>query len=201
MKGNSRNAPKASSGRDDRRGFESAPPDRELVTRIRVGDSAAFEVLFQRYYVDLCDFAVMYTSDLDEAREIVQSVFVRLWENRERWVVETSLRSYLFSAVRNSSLNHHRSIARLRDASLAAGGSLPILQEHTPEDEFCHMEQIQAVHRAIDQLPERQRAAFLLHRRHGMNYREIAAALGISERTVEVHIARALRTLYLALRD
>src|SRR5690625_176998 len=77
----------------------------ETIQKINQGDESAFEQLFHLYYDRLCMFSAGYVGSSDQARDIVQEVFIALWENRQTLTIETSLKSYLFQAVRNRSTN------------------------------------------------------------------------------------------------
>lgn len=172
--------------------------DLALVARIESGDESAFEELFRRYYRDLYLFALGYVRSRDLAEEVVQEVFVRLWERRQRWSPSSSLKLYVYRAVRNEALNCLRSL-RVREYEPlevvdAAHGHL-ILEALTPIGMMQQTELVSAVAEAIDRLPERRRAAFLLHRIHGFTYEEIAATMEISPKTVANQISEALHYL------
>lgn len=171
--------------------------DGELVGLIRAGDPEAFEALFHQYHAPLCAFAYRYLEARDLAEEIVQEVFLFVWERRETWQVRTTVRGYLFTAVRNAAVSYlrHERVVRRRAPEvrevLVAAASVP---ETEPGGET-----IAAVQQAIGRLPARCRLAFTLHREQGLTYTEVAEVLAISPRTVEVQIGRALKALRLAL--
>ena len=177
----------------------SSDIERAWVARSRAGDVNAFEAIFQLYYEHLCAFAERFVRSPDAARDAVQDVFVRIWEQKQVCQGCDSLRAYLFTAVRNRSLKllrHHGVVQRgleqmTREQSSPGAGAPPA----TPEDHVRAVELAAAVDRVIQQLPERSREAYLLHRQHGMSYAEIAAIMGVSIKTVENHIVRALRGL------
>jgi RNA polymerase sigma-70 factor, ECF subfamily len=181
----------------------SSDLERAWVARSRAGDAKAFESIFRLYYQHLCEFAERLLRSPDAARDSVQDVFVRIWEQRQSCRGCDNLRAYLYTAVRNRALKiiRHRGIvqrghARMSGERASPGtGSTPA----TPEEHTRLVELSAAVDRAIQQLPERSREAYLLHRQHGMSYAEIAEVMGVSVRTVENHIARALRGLREAL--
>lgn len=166
------------------------------VTEIQQGSEAAFEALFRRYYPELCSFAVSFVGSFDKAREVVQIVLMKLWERREKWHIHSTLRGYLYRAVRNQGLSYARQEERRRSVSLDtnAGVREPFTRDN-PEGITSLRDRLRVVQEAIEQLPERQRSAFTLHRRHGLSYKEIAVVMDISPRTVEVHIATALKSL------
>lgn len=90
----------------------SQRPDREWFKRIRRGDRDAFELLFRGYYDCLCTFAEGYVRSFSEAEDVVDQVFLTLWESRAEWNLRRSIKSYLYGAVRNGALNHlkHRCV-------------------------------------------------------------------------------------------
>lgn len=162
---------------------------------IQDGNERAFENMFRAYYSRLCRFAAEYVDSEHRARDLVQDVFLRIWERRAEWTVQRSLKAYLYRAVRNRALN----AMRRRDTRHEAKEDL----KHTTERR-TRGTAVEAVHAgvlseevetAIQALPERRRTAFLLHRRHGLTYKEIASAMGITPKTVENQIGRALKAL------
>ena len=171
--------------------------EKAWVSRARAGDATAFEAIFRTYYERLCGFAERLVHSPDAARDVVQDVFVRVWEQRENCQGCDNLKGYLFTAVKNKAfkfLRHrnvvHRSAEDLAKEQRVPGSASPPM---TPEEHTRSSELELAVQRVIDQLPERSRTAYLLHRQQDMSYAEIAVVMGISVRTVENHIARALR--------
>lgn len=171
------------------------PPDRTaLVLRIRAGDAQAFEALFHAFHAGLCAFAYRYVKSREVAEEIVQEVFLFLWERRETLDVRDSIKNYLFTAVRNAAvswLRHERVVARRQVETL----ELFSRPAPSPDSMAISGELLAAVRRAIDRLPERCRLIFTLHREQGLTYGEIAQVLGLSPKTVEVQMGRALKAL------
>jgi len=168
---------------------------RRWVGRIRAGDEEAFRAVFDTYYADLCRFASQFVSVPSHARDIVQQVFLKIWESRSEWTVHTSLKAYLYQSVRNRALNsvrHDRASAAMEDRLKEAS---PSAQERTAEDRYRTTRLREHIDEAIARLPARQKTAFLLQRRHGLSYREIAAVMDITPKTVENHIGRALQFL------
>jgi RNA polymerase sigma-70 factor (family 1) len=176
----------------------AASPERDWVERIRAGDPAAFEALFHAYHVPLCAFAYRYVGARDLAEEIVQELFLFVWERRETWDVRTSVKNYLFTAVRNAALSYlrHERVIRRREAETVELFARP---SASADSETRAGELVAAVHRAVGRLPERCRLIFTLHREQGLTYAEIAQVLEISPKTVEVQMGRALKSLRKAL--
>lgn len=173
--------------------------DHLCFSALKSGDPAAFATLFRRYYDALCAFAEGLVASSDDAEEVVEEVFVRLWERRDRLNVRVSVKAYLYSATRNQALNQLRRVAtekRWVDRVVRVGET-PGLGEAPPGvvEALYAADLARAVEAAIPKLSERCRQVFLLHRRHGLTYAEIADSLGISPKTVENHLGRALKEL------
>lgn len=164
---------------------------------IAAGDRAAFEALFRLHYRPLCAFAVQYVKDTDKAEDLVQDLFFRLWLDRAKLAITTSLKAYLFASVRNRCLNEVKSAGRVRVLNEEADEHA--MDEERSEDE--HTERIARVQAAIELLPEERRKVFKLSRYEGLKYHEIAARLGISVKTVENQMGKALKSLREELAD
>ena len=163
--------------------------DDELLARIRAGDTHAFEQLFRRYAEPLYDCAYGYVGSRDAAQEVVQQLFVTLWERRRIWQVSGTVATYLYRAVRNGSLNALRSNRR----RLALGERVSDAPGIDQEIEAADLARVVA--RIVARLPERCREVFRLNRYHHLTYAEVAETLNLSVKTVELHMARALREL------
>ena len=163
-----------------------------LLNGIQKGDSDAFELLFRKYYASLCVFAVKYIHDSDSAREIVQDLFVSLWENRANIGIEKSLKSYLTVAVR------HNCVRFLKQQN--ANRPIDTLSENEyPEDYLYDSLELDELYKqllnAIEQLPEQCKKIFKLSRFEELKYSEIAEKLGLSVKTIETQMGRALKML------
>jgi RNA polymerase sigma-70 factor (ECF subfamily) len=172
--------------------------DRAWAERIRAGDEAAYESLFREYYVKLCTHANTILAAPDVAEEIVQNVFVKLWRNRASWEIRTSVRAYLYTAVRNGALNHiHRSRTEERAYQEAARDAQARRALFAPgAAERVETEQIaDEVRRAIERLPARCRQVVTMRWQHQLKHAEIAEILGISIKGVENHLARGMQVL------
>ena len=159
--------------------------------RIAAGDRTVFEALFRLHYRPLCAFAVQYVKDTDKAEDLVQDLFFRLWLDRAKLTITTSLKAYLFASVRNRCLNVVKSAGRVRVLNEEVDEHA--VDEERSEDE--HTERIARVQAAIELLPEERKKVFKLSRYEGLKYHEIATRLGISVKTVENQMGKALKTL------
>jgi RNA polymerase sigma-70 factor (ECF subfamily) len=167
--------------------------DHDLLDRLRQSDHAAFEALFREHYASLVGVAERMLRRRETAEEIVQDVLLEIWRRRETLVIEESPRAYLFRATRNRALNairHERLVDR--SAHLVRGETLsaPPTSAGAAESEIE-----EAVRAAVAELPDRCREVFELSRGSGLRYAEIAAVMGISVKTVEAQMGKALRTL------
>lgn len=158
---------------------------------IAAGNRPAFEALFRLHYRPLCAFAMQYVKDGDQAEDLVQDLFFRLWMDREKTKVTSSLKSYLFQAVRNRCLNALKVQGRVRSLN----EEVDEMEDEYDRTEEEHAERAARVHAAIEALPEERRRVFKLSRHEGLKYHEIAERLGISVKTVENQMGKALKTL------
>lgn len=158
---------------------------------------ADLEGLFRLHYRPLCGFALGYLKDKDHAEDIVQELFVRLWQDRESLSIQASVKSYLFTAVRNRCLNALVVKKRMRplDEKMEA---MPAGEEREENELSERMARVQA---AIEALPTERRKVFRLSRNEGLKYHQIAERLDISVKTVENQMGKALKSLREELAD
>ncbi|MCB0631833.1 MAG: RNA polymerase sigma-70 factor [Lewinella sp.] len=162
-------------------------------------DKMQFESLFRSHFRYLCNFAQQYVTDADAAQDICQKVFIRLWERREQMDPKQSIKSYLFTAVKNRCLNHIRDHKKYRSQILDLEcGDFDMVTE----EEQLDVEELQTkIEQALSTLPEKCRQVFEMSRYQGMKYREIAEELDISQKTVEAHMSKAMKALRIQLKD
>jgi RNA polymerase sigma-70 factor (ECF subfamily) len=148
----------------------------------------------------LCAYGNQFLGDLDAAEEVVQEIMFRIWTNRSSLVIETSMKSYLFRAVRNSCMNvlKHQ---KVRQEFAASKDQDAIDYQQSREDEMIVSELEQKIREAIDHLPMERRKVFIMSRYDGMTYNQIAEKLGISVKTVENQMGKALKSLREELSD
>ncbi|WP_028663731.1 RNA polymerase sigma-70 factor [Runella zeae] len=174
--------------------------DTQILSAIRQGDERVFETIFRKHYASLCTYGRSILHDAEEAEEIVQTVFVNIWEKREELEITQSLKSYLFRAVHNHCLNRikHQKV-RNEHQEYAT-----YYQETTYEsvsDTVYKNELETQLSLAIEKLPEQCRIIFKLSRFNELRYQEIADQLGLSVKTVENQIGKALKILRTELAD
>lgn len=150
-----------------------------------------FQEVFTQHYNGLCNYANSFLRDTDTSEDIVQEVFTRIWEKRQDLVGKQEIRFYLFTAVRNNCLTHLQRNRKNGMVMLAdQDGSEPPAVLAAAEPDLR-----QLLKKALAELPPKCREAFLLSRIGQLSYQEIASQLGISVKTVENQIGKALRML------
>lgn len=174
--------------------------DNQIFDAVKTGDESAYEQLFRAFYPRLCGFAATLVTDREEAEEVVQTLFCRLWEQRDTLEVTTSVQAYLFRAVRNASLNHLKKV-KIRDTYKAHNLATMEQNHEFQPDHAVHSELRQALEKAISGLPEQCRIIFKMSRFEELKYKEIADKLGISPKTVENQMGKALKVLRLQMVD
>lgn len=172
--------------------------DTFLLRNIQQGDKKAFDTLFRKYYPMLCAYAHRLV-ELEDAEEIVQDTLLWLWENKKTLIINTSLSAYLFKMV------HHRALNRLaqQDAINRANTLFyEKMQEMLQDTDYYQIEELtKRIKDAVNLLPPSYREAFVMHRFRDMSYKEIAALLDVSAKTVDYRIQQALKQLRMELKD
>ncbi len=164
-------------------------------------DASAFRGLFDAHYEELCRFVYRYVGSVEDAREIVQEVFLRLWQQRDELDAARHRRAYLYAIARNLALDvlRHRRVVRRYTPAPDPPATTPTAPD--PGQGLLAEEALEVIQRAVDALPPRQRTIVLLRWREQRSYEEIAAALGISPKTVTNHVTRAFNQLRKQLAD
>lgn len=172
--------------------------DTSLLFAIQKGDRNAFDSLFQKYYPILCTYCYRFVR-LEDAEEIVQDVMLWLWENRDRPIIEYSLKQYLFRAVFNRSMTRiAQNEVKQRADEAYHQRMLDMLQD---VDVYLINELSKHIQKAIDELPPSYKEAFIMHRFRDLSYKEIAEILNVSPKTVDYRIQQALKILRVQLKD
>lgn len=172
--------------------------DDEWVRRLNLGDQKAFEELYKCYYPQLFHFLQRYLHGDEVIEDTIQQVFFRVWKNREKLEARGTLKSYLFTSVRNQALKQiqkdkktHFNSDQLHENS--------VVNIKNPESMIELKELNEAYQEAVAKLPEKRRHIFLMHRQDQLTYNEIATILNISVKTVETQISRSLKYLTICL--
>lgn len=168
------------------------PPDNELIENLRKGDVEAFDLVYEKYAQKLYVFSLKYLKSAGEAEELVQSVFLKLWENQRNLKKETSFKSYLFTIAYNEICNLFR---RRKYQKKFVAETLTEKRETSDitENQIDYESVLQQIETIIARLPEKQKIIFIKSRMEGKPSKEIAAELGLSPGTVDNYISEALR--------
>lgn len=170
--------------------------DNDLLSRITAGDSKALGVILERFWAAVVRYCSAALASADAGEDVAQETFVRLWERREAWRAEGSVRALLYKIARNLVVDELRRVgARRRADSRAPTPS----STGTPDELFDTEEMRAAMCEAVERLPARRREVFVLVRHHGLSYREAAEVLGLAPQTVANHLTLAMIDLKKAL--
>lgn len=163
-------------------------------------DELAFKQIFKLFYTGLLQFSTSMIKAKEVAEEVIEDVFVKLWNNRREMDSIGNLQVYLYVAVKHQSLNYikrqsGKAFVELNNFDIICSELVP-----SPEDLMVASEMLQAVNTAIRELPPKCRIVYKLVKEDGLKYKEVAEILNISPRTVENHIALAIKKITLALK-
>ncbi len=168
--------------------------DLQLFDQIKAGELSSYEVLFKKYYRALYRFAFSYVRDAIVSEEIAQEVFLYIWEKRDKIQIQTTLKTYLYSAVKNKSLNYLK-LELPKQQATADISEVMLSVNNTKLDESENEKLKVYIQKAIDSLPKKCRRIFVLSRNAGLTYEEIAKELDLSKKTVENQMGIALKKL------
>src|ERR1700761_1001488 len=170
-----------------------------VINLIREGDKRAFEKIFREYFKSLHAYAFTFMKDDKQAEEIVQNVFCRIWEKREQLKPDGSLRAYLYTAVHNESLNYLKHQKTRAAFIIHHGNDEP--ETASASEKVMVAELGEHIQKALSELPQQCRTIFQLSRFEHLKYGEIANRLGLSVKTVENQMGKALKLLRIKLAE
>lgn len=172
--------------------------DISLLCAMQKGNRKAFDALFQKYYALLCAYSYRFVR-LEDAEEIVQDVMLWLWENREKPVIDYSLKQYLFKSVYHRSINKiAQNEVKQRIDTAYYERMLTNLQD---TDIYQITELSKHIKKAINELPPTYKEAFIMHRFQNLSYKQAAVILNVSPKTIDYRIQQALKILRVKLKD
>ncbi len=184
--------------------------DAEIMLRVRQGDDSGFEFLIEKYRKPMVSFMYRMVHNQAVAEELAQEVFLRVYRSRQTYRAEARFSTWLYRIATNLGVNHARDTRHERAAQTVyldqpdpETGITPDVADSRPgaEEELVKDERMRAIRKHVMALPERQRAAVLMHKYQGLDYREIGAVLHLSESATKSLLFRAYQTLRERLKD
>lgn len=171
------------------------------------GDTDTYVFLFRKYYIPLCAYSRRYVGRKDVAEEIVSDTFFNIWNNRTNIEIKSTVKGYLFQAVCNNSLNYLRKLKKedrvddfFTDTKFE-NINFAVSAEDIPSESMILNEMEETIENAVNLLPTQQQTVFKLKRYEGKKNREIAEEMGLSIKTVEMHLSKAMVTLRTNLKE
>lgn len=168
---------------------------KSLQQQIAGGNQQAFSSLFRLFYPRLLSFALQYVHVKETAEEITNDVFIKLWNRKEYLEQVNNISTYLFVSIKNHSLNYLKQYSHIHVVVENTEGHTGLINRDDPEQQLEWKELSFQLSQAIDSLPDQCRAVFKLIKEDGFRYKEVAEILGISPRTVETQLFRAMKKL------
>ena len=172
--------------------MDQVPEDIELVKSLQKGDVEAFDLIYEKYSGKLYSFGLKYLRSASEAEELVQSVFLKIWENHKHLDKELSFKSYLFTIAYNDICKFFRKRNYIQKFITETMHENPGTSSESQEG-IDYKSVLNRVQQIVDKLPERQKEIFRKSRLEGRPSKEIAAELKLSPGTVDNYISEALK--------
>jgi len=169
-------------------------PDKILVQKLKHGDEQAFRKIYERYKKKIYYFAIRYRNSTEEAENVMQDVFVKIWNERKSLNEDLSFNSYIFTITKNHLFNKNRKLLNekaYREYVIHAFTD----SDNRPESEIIYTDLKSKVDSEIEKLPPQRKKVFQLSTIDGLSNKEIADEMDLSIRTVEVHKSLAIKTL------
>lgn len=181
--------------------MNSSLPDIELVSRLKQGDLEAFDLMYNKYASKLYCFGMKYLKSPEDAEELVQSVFLKVWENAKNLKTELSFKSYIFTIAYNIICKLFRNRYYWRKFAESSYAEDTQLTSPDIEDGMSYQVVLDRVQKIVNNLPEKQRAVFLKSKIEGKSTREIAMDLNLSPGTVDNYISDILKFIRSNIHD
>ncbi|HPG32368.1 MAG TPA: RNA polymerase sigma-70 factor [Lentimicrobium sp.] len=175
--------------------------DKVKLLALKNGDEQVFESIFREFYAPLCLHARRYLIDSDIAEEVVQDMFFKMWDRRDSLTINSSLAAYLYKSVTNHALNYLKYQKHIQKYQEYVGFRTDDNVSISAHDALVNSDLEKELLRLIKSMPERRRMIFEMSRHEGLRYNDIAEKLGISVKTVEVQMSKALEFMRNKLRD
>lgn len=170
--------------------------EKETIAQLKDGNHEAFSLIYKTYWSQVYNFCRLYITSVEDTKEIVQQVFVKVWEARALIKENENFKGFLFIITRNLIFNQSKKKFNenfYKVSVLNAFDQSNKEAQYEIEEEIATKQLSSYINLLIDKLPPRQREVFMLSRQSHLSYKEISTKLNISEKTVEHHITKAMR--------
>lgn len=174
--------------------FENKDIDVDLVKRLQRNEEDALTIIYNKYWEIMFLAAYNLVKDRSVCEDIVQEVFISLWQRREKLQIKASLKSYLYTSTVYKVYDHFNKNKKMLQEGLFEGFENKI-EASNPETKLMHQELLSYLDSIVDALPDKCKEVYKLSRENMLSNKEIAEQLGISQRTVEGHISKALKII------
>jgi RNA polymerase sigma-70 factor (family 1) len=171
----------------------SAYDEKEILRLISTGDAKAFAVLFKRYNKKIYSLAYHLTHSTDQAEEVLQDVFLKIWLKQADLPSIQHFENYLFVVARNQVFTTLKKLAKRKVVTIDE--ELTVNSDVTPESQLIHKESLALLQQAVSRLPSQQYTVYHLSKETGLTRDQIAAQMNLSPETIKVHLSRALRSI------
>ena len=168
--------------------------DDVLLKHLKQGDTDSFNLLFNKYYKELCNFSYLIISNKQLAEEVVADVFVKIWQKREDINITTSIKSYLYKSTKNTTISYIRK-KRIDEISLDEMFNVQEVITSNPEDLIIQDETLVQIKDVLSILPTKSKLVFQMHRFNQLKYKDIAEIMNVSVKSVEKHMSKSMKIL------
>jgi len=168
--------------------------DDVLFRHLKQGSTNSFEMLFTKYYQDLCSFSNLIISNQQLAEEVVADVFVKIWQKKEKIDIKTSVKSYLYKSTKNTTISYIRK-KRINEISLDEIFNLQEENSSNPELLIIQDETLEQIKDVLSILPKKSKLVFQMHRFNQLKYKDIAEIMNVSVKSVEKHMSKSMKIL------
>ena len=166
----------------------------ELLLRLQKGDESAFASLFYAYKDKLLNFSFSFTHSEEKAEDVVQEVFLKIWQNRDRIGEVDNFSAYIYRIAQNHAIDELRRFSK-ETLSVSSHFSADEVVVNGPVEDLLNKEIRQKIDEAVNLLPPQQKNIYYLHNEEGLKYEEIASQLDLSESTIRNHMSQAMRNI------
>jgi RNA polymerase sigma-70 factor (ECF subfamily) len=172
--------------------------DAELICRLKAGDESVMTVIYKTYWEPLFVTAFNLFKDKEACEDIIQEIFIKLWDRRAKIEISVSLKAYLYASMR---YEVYRQIRSGKVSETLFDGLQHRLQASSPQHDLEHKELVAQVTDIVEKLPAKCKEVYKLSREEQLSHKEISEKLNISTKTVENHLTKALHVLRISLRQ